>query len=164
VAAPEVRRPMKIKVLGLGNDLLADDGIGYLAVAALEPRLAGRADVEATAIHGLALLDLLAGYDAAVVLDAVCTGARPVGEVYEIAPASLARIESPSPHFAGFPEMLDLADRLGLRFPRKLRIIAVEVLDPWTIGGAMTPAVRDALPELCERAERVVGELEAEAD
>jgi hypothetical protein len=36
------------------------------------------------------------------------------------------------------------------------------VLDPFTIGGAMTPAVRDALPELCERAERAVADLEAE--
>lgn len=153
---------MKILVLGLGNDLLADDAIGHLAVAQLGPRLAGRADVEATALHGLALLDLLAGYDAAVVLDAACTGRHPVGEVHEIDPASLARIESPSPHFAGFPEMLDLADRLGLHFPRRLRIVAVEVLDPYTVGGAMTPAVRDALPGLCERAERAVAELEAE--
>jgi hydrogenase maturation protease len=152
---------MKILVLGLGNDLLADDAIGHLAVAALSPRLAGRADVEATALHGLALLDVLAGYDAAVVLDAAVTGARPVGEVHEIDPATLARIESPSPHFAGFPEMLDLAERLELHFPRRLRIIAVEVLDPWTIGGDLTPAVRDALPELCERAERAVAELEA---
>ena len=153
---------MKIKVLGLGNDLLADDGIGHLAVAALAPRLAGRADVEATALHGLALLDLLTGYDAAVVLDAACTGTRPAGAVYDIDPATLARIESPSPHFAGFPEMLDLAARLGLHFPRRLRIIAVEVLDPWTIGGAMTPAVRDALPVLCERAVRAVAELAGE--
>ena len=152
---------MRILVLGLGNDLLADDAIGHLAVAALEPRLAGRADVEATALHGLALLDLLAGYDAAVVLDAAVTGARPVGEVHEIAADSLARIQNPSPHFAGFPEMLDLADRLELPFPRKLRIIAVEVLDPYTVGGVMTPAVRAALPELCERAVRAVGDLEA---
>jgi hydrogenase maturation protease len=153
---------MKIIVLGLGNDLLADDAIGHLAVGALEPRLAGRADVEATALHGLALLDVLAGYDAAVVLDAAVTGAHPVGEVHEIDPATLARIESPSPHFAGFPEMLDLAARLELHFPRKLRIIAVEVLDPYTVGGTMTPAVFAALPELCERAVRAVGELEAE--
>jgi hydrogenase maturation protease len=153
---------MKIIVLGLGNDLLADDAIGHLAVAELEPRLAGRADVEATALHGLALLDVLAGYAAAVVLDAACTGAHPVGAVHEIAADSLARVQNPTPHFAGFPEMLDLADRLGLPFPRRLRIIVVEVLDPYTIGGAMTPAVREALPELCGRALRAVGELEAE--
>jgi hydrogenase maturation protease len=155
---------VKIKVLGLGNDLLADDGIGHLAVAALEPRLTGRADVEATPLHGLALLDLLTGYDAAVVLDAACTGAHPVGTVHEIDPDALARIESPSPHFAGLPEMLDLAARLGLPFPRRVRILAVEVRDPWTVGGAMTPAVRDALPALCARAERAVAELAGAPD
>jgi hydrogenase maturation protease len=152
---------VRILVLGLGNDLLADDAVGHLAVAQLAPRLAGRADVEASPLHGLALLDVLAGYDAAVVLDAACTGTHPVGAVHEIAAASLARVENPTPHFAGFPEMLDLADRIGLPFPRKLRILAVEVLDPYTIGGEMTPAVRDALPELCERAVRAVAELEA---
>ena len=151
---------MKILVLGLGNDLLADDAIGHLAVHELAPRLAGRADVVATALHGLALLDEMTGYDAAVVLDAACTGRRPVGEVHEIDPASLARIESPSPHFTGLPEMLDLARRLGIPFPRRVRIVAVEVRDPYTVGGAMTPEVRAALPALCERAEAAVAELE----
>jgi hydrogenase maturation protease len=151
---------MRILVLGLGNDLLADDAIGHLAVQELAPRLAGRADVQATALHGLALIDLLAGYDGAVVLDAAVTGAHPVGHVHEIDPATLAPVESPSPHFAGFPEMLRLAERLELHFPRRLRILAVEVRDPWTVGGTMTPAVAAALPGLCERAERAVGELE----
>ena len=152
---------MKIIVLGLGNDLLADDAIGHLAVAELESRLRDRAHVEATALHGLALLDVLAGYDAAVVLDAACTGVHAVGAVHEIDPGTLARVQNPSPHFAGFPEMLDLADRLELRFPRKLRILAVEVLDPYTVGGVMTPAVLAALPELCERAVRAVADLDA---
>jgi hydrogenase maturation protease len=154
---------MKILVLGLGNDLLADDAIGHLAVRELEPRLAGRVDLEASALHGLALLDVFAGYDAAVVVDAACTGRHPVGTVHEIDPASLAPIQGPSPHFAGLPEMLELARRLELRFPERLRIVAVEVRDPLTVGGEMTPEVRAALPELCRRVERAVDELEAPA-
>lgn len=151
---------MSILVLGLGNDLLADDAIGPLAVLELQPRLAGRAEVTATALHGLALLDVLAGHDAAVLLDAACTGRHPVGTVFEIDPADLDAVQAPSPHFAGVPEMVELARRLELRFPQRMRIIAVEVRDPHTIGGAMTPEVRAALPELCERAVRAVGELE----
>jgi hydrogenase maturation protease len=84
-----------------------------------------------------------------------------VGAVHEIDPATLRRVESPSPHFAGLPEMLDLAERLGLDFPRRVRILAVEVLDPWTIGGPMTPAVAAALPGLCARAEALVADFEA---
>ena len=153
---------MKLLVLGLGNDILADDAIGHLAVHELEPRLAGRADVVASALHGLALLDLMLGYDAAVVIDATCTGRHPVGEVYEIDPDGLSPVEVPSPHFAGLPEMVDLARRLELHFPARLRIVAVEVLDLLTVGGVMTPEVARALPELCALVERIVGELEAE--
>ena len=154
---------MKLLVLGLGNDLLADDAIGSLAIRELEPRLAGRADVVASALHGLALLDVLAGYDAAVIVDAACTGRHPVGTVHEIDPAALPPVQAPSPHFAGLPEMVDIARRLELRFPGRLRIIAVEVADPFTIGGTMTPVVRAALPEICRWVEEAVGELAAEA-
>jgi len=152
---------VRILVLGLGNDLMADDAIGHLAVRELEPRLAARATVAATALHGLALLDEMTGYDAAVVLDAACTGRHEVGEVHEIDPATLKRVASPTPHFAGLPELLDFAERLGLDFPRRVRILAVEVRDPYTIGGDMTPAVRAALPGLCARAEAVVADFEA---
>jgi len=151
---------VNVLVLGLGNDLLADDAIGPLAARELAPRLAGRADVEATALHGLALLDVLAGHDAAVLIDSTCTGRHPVGTVFEIDPATLDAVPVPSPHFAGVPEMIELARRLELRFPERLRIVAVEVRDPHTIGGEMSPEVRAALPELCARAERAVAELE----
>ncbi len=153
---------VKVVVLALGNDLLADDAVGPLAAAALAPRLAGRADVVASPLHGLALLDELAGYDGAVIVDAACTGRRPAGTVFEVDAEALAAVEGPSPHFAGVPELLALARRLELRFPARLRILAVEVRDPLTIGGAMAPEVRAALPALCDRVVRAVEELAGE--
>jgi hydrogenase maturation protease len=103
---------------------------------------------------------VLAGYDAAVIVDAVVTGQRPVGEVFEIDPATLRPVASASPHFAGIPELLALADRLELQFPKRLRVVAVEVEDPYTVGGPMTPEVRAALPALCARVEQALEELE----
>jgi hydrogenase maturation protease len=155
---------VKILVLGLGNELLADDAIGVLAARELEPRLGEQADVVASSLHGLALLDVLAGHDAAVIIDAVCSGQRPAGTVFELDPAELAPVPVPSPHFAGLPEMLELARRLELRFPEKFRIVAVEVRDPLTIGGVMTPEVRQALPEICETVSRLVKEISAGLD
>ena len=141
----------KTLVLGLGNDILADDAVGVLAARALLPELTGQADVVETAMHGLALLDLFIGYDRAILLDAIQTGQHPVGSVIEVDPDSLAPIDAPSPHFTGLPEMLKIAAELELDFPKRFQIFAVEVADPHTIGGAMTPAVRDAIPLLCER-------------
>jgi len=146
----------KTLVLGLGNDLLADDAVGIVAAQRLGPLLRGRADVVASPLHGLALLDLFIGYDRAVVIDAIQTGRCRPGTIMEIDPKELRSAPAPSPHFAGLPEMLALSRRLGVHFPNAVRIVAVEVADLLTIGAGMTPAVRHVLPELCRYVCRII--------
>jgi len=138
-----------IAVLGLGNDLLADDAIGILAARELAPQLEPHADVIATAEHGVSLLDLLVGYERVIVIDAVQTGRRRVGQVFEISLDELSAIPSPSPHYVGLPDLIVLAQQIDLPFPRDMRIVAVEVADVHTIGGRMTSQVRRSLPKVC---------------
>lgn len=142
---------MKTLVLGLGNDILADDAVGILAARALQTRLADVADVQETAWHGVALLEVFIGYERAILMDAVMTGKHAPGTIIEINPDELAPVQGASPHFTGLPEMIAMAKELDLEFPKNFRIFAVEVADPHTVGGEMTPAVRDAIPALCER-------------
>jgi hydrogenase maturation protease len=148
-------------VVGLGNDLLADDAVGVLAARTLETRLAGKADVVATALHGVALLEVFLGYERAIVIDAIQTGEHAPGTVVEIDTATLRPTASPSPHYVGLPEMLGLAEQLGLEFPKAVRVFAVEVVDTCTIGGEMTAEVQSAIAEVCQRVERAVAEFEA---
>ena len=136
-----------ILVLGLGNELLSDDGVGILAARALAKELRGQADVVETALHGLALLELFLGYRQAIVVDAICTGAHPPGAILELDPADLETVESPSPHYTGLPEMLTLAHQLKLNFPPDIKIIAMEVVDPFTVGFELSDPVQQALPE-----------------
>ena len=149
---------MRTLVLGLGNDILADDAVGILAARALAGRLDAAVDVKETAEHGVALLDHLLGYERVILLDAIQTGSNEPGTILEIDPASLSAVYAPSPHYAGLPELLAIAEGLKLDFPRHFRIFAVEVADALTIGGAMTPAVRAAIPELCNRVRAALDE------
>jgi hydrogenase maturation protease len=142
---------MKIIVLGLGNDLLSDDGIGILAAQRLGQVLEGQADVSFSSLSGLALMEVLAGYDKAILIDAVQTGNARPGSVHELTPDDLGRVIAPSPHYAGIPEMLTLAGRLDLEFPQDIRIYAVEVRDAYTVGGPVSPPVHAALDVLTER-------------
>ena len=48
-------------------------------------------------------------------------------------------------------ETLALGQRLGLAMPRQLRIFALEVYDPFTVGTHLTPAVQQAIPTTAER-------------
>ncbi|MFC1619562.1 hydrogenase maturation protease [Candidatus Neomarinimicrobiota bacterium] len=147
---------MQPLVLGLGNELIADDGIGILAARNLKSQLRNEADVVESSLSGLALLDLLVGYDKAIIIDALFSGHHPPGTIIQLSMDDLSSVVAPTPHFAGLPELFALAQRLELDFPEELIIFAVEVEDPLTIGGSLSPAVEQALPVLMDQ---VVGQI-----
>ncbi|MFB0515140.1 MAG: hydrogenase maturation protease [Candidatus Neomarinimicrobiota bacterium] len=142
---------MRPLVLGLGNDLLSDDTVGILAARALKQQLPHQADVIESPLAGLALLDILTGYSQAVIIDAICTGQHPPGTIIRLGLDDLSRVRAPTPHFSGLPEIFALAQQLQLDFPQDLVIFAMEVEDPFTIGGGLSPAVRHALPALIDQ-------------
>lgn len=147
---------MKILVLGLGNELISDDGVGILAARALKEKLEGKADVVESSLHGVALMDLFVGYDRTVVIDAIQTGEHAPGTILKLGPDDFRPVTAPSPHYSGLPEVLALAERLELDFPKDIVILAMEVADTRTFREELTERVREALPELIRRAEELV--------
>jgi len=143
---------MKPLVLGLGNDLLGDDGIGIHTARRVAGELSDVADVVESSLHGVALLDLLIGYEKAVIIDAITTGRHPPGTILELSPDDFRPAISPSPHYTGLPDMIRIARELQIDFPKEIRIIAVEIADASTVGGPMSPPVAAAMDELCRRA------------
>lgn len=152
-------RRARVIVLAMGNDILGDDAVGFLTARALRDEFGEIADFVETGEAGLALIELLEGYEKALLLDACVTGRHDVGTVLEFAPDSFGRVVAPSPHYAGLPEVLYLAERLSLAFPREIRILAMEVEDPFTVREELTPTVHAALPRYIERAREVLRSL-----
>jgi len=142
---------MRTIVLGIGNDLLGEDAAGVLAARLLRHRLGRHIDIEETAVTGAALMECMIGYDQAILLDAVLGSGAPPGTILELQPSDLSRVANPSPHYAGIPEMIDLADQFGFRFPRSIRIMAVEVTDNLTIGAPISRQVESGIQELASR-------------
>jgi hydrogenase maturation protease len=142
---------MRTLVLGLGNEYAADDAVGVLVARAVQERLGADVDVTWSAASGLALIELLAGYDRAVIVDAVRTGRNPPGTITEMGLADVGRVVAPSTHQAGLPELAAVAARLGLSFPAETRVLAVEVLDPFTFGGPVSEPVAAAVPQVVGR-------------
>ncbi len=138
-------------VLGLGNDFAGDDAIGVLAARALLVELEDVADVVESALSGLALIEILAGYDRAIIVDSIVTGRYPPGTIVEMGLMDVGRVVAPSVHQAGLPELAAVASRLGLGFPSRTVVLAVEVVDPYTLGIGLSEPVAAALDELVER-------------
>ncbi len=146
-------------VLGMGNDILCDDAVGLLAVRALREEFGDHVDIVETSEAGLALIEILEGYKKVLILDAIKTDTVPVGTILEYTPNDFQKIVAPSPHYAGLPEVLEMAKRLQLEFPSDIRILAMEVEDPFSIREGLTKLVREALPELIARSMETIKKM-----
>ena len=142
---------MRTLVLGLGNEYAGDDAVGVLAVRALSPELARCADVVESAASGLALLEVFAGYDRAVVVDSIRTGHSPAGAIIDIGLADLRPATAPSLHQAGMLELAAVARSLGMGFPDRTRVLAVEVAGPLMFGAPLSEPVAAAIGPLGRR-------------
>lgn len=142
---------MRTLVLGLGNELAGDDAVGVLVARAARKEFPYLADVVESSASGLALLDLLAGYERVVIVDAIRTGRRPPGTVVQLDLDRVGRVVAPSTHQAGLAELAAVARGLGLSFPERTAVLAVEVADPFTLGAPLSAPVAAAIPELVRR-------------
>jgi hydrogenase maturation protease len=97
-------------ILGLGNPILSDDGVGYHVATALKNRLQEpEVDVLEASIAGLDFLDLLTDYDKVIIIDAIQTGEGKPGQIYRLEPEILANTRH-----AGTPHDVNLATALEL--------------------------------------------------
>jgi len=136
-------------VIGLGNPLLRDDSVGLRVIAALKPRLEGRPDVELAEDYrgGLRLMERMIGFDRALVIDAICSGAPP-GTIHRLSPEAVPTQHSASPHDLNLPTALELGRQAGALLPASadILIVAVEAVDVTTFGETLTPEVEAAVP------------------
>ncbi len=155
LAGPQLN---KLLLLGLGNDILCDDAIGLNIVRQLRPRLTGFEGVEVgeSCEMGLALLDYIVGYESLVLADAIQTGRAAPGFVHELEGQDLKVLPVTSPHLVGVGEMMQVGAHLGMPVPKRVKIFAIEVQDPFTITTQMTPALQAAMPAIADRIFAVV--------
>ena len=144
---------MKPLVLCLGHELLGDDGAGILVAQRLKETQGHGSDIIETSLSGLSLIEYFVGYKQAIIVDAIHTGNHPPGTVVELRPDQLRSVIAPSPHYAGLPEMLEIAKSLEVEFPEEIAIFAIEAADPYTIGGAIDSRVEKGIDEAVTKIE-----------
>ncbi|OGO67867.1 MAG: hypothetical protein A2Z37_08180 [Chloroflexi bacterium RBG_19FT_COMBO_62_14] len=140
---------MKTLVLGLGNPLLCDDAVGLHTVRRLQPLLSGAADVEVDEDYrgGLRLMERLIGFDRAIIVDAICSGAAP-GTVHRLSPDGIPTQHSASAHDANLRTALEFGRQAGAQLPADDRIllIGIEASDVLSFRESLTPEVQAAIP------------------
>lgn len=143
---------MKTLVLGLGNEILSDDGVGLYVARELK-KVIEREDTTVTeaSLAGLGLLDLLTGYDRTIIIDAIQTREGKAGQVYRFNSNGFdATRHTASTHNVNFATALELGRQLGLSLPQQIVIFAIEVADVSTFSEECTPAVKKSIPRCVE--------------
>jgi hydrogenase maturation protease len=154
---------MRTLVLGLGNPILTDDGVGFQVARELDNRLDQQeVTVMETSLAGLDLLNLLADYDRVIIIDAIQTVGGKVGQIYRLKPEVFnATRHAATPHDINFATALELANQLNLPLPRQIDIFAIEVADATTFSEECTPKVKEAIPACTEM---IIQELNNKSD
>ena len=141
---------MKTLVIGLGNPLVTDDSVGLRVATELKTRLADRPDVEVDEDFwgGLRLMERMAGYGRAIVIDAIITGAEP-GTIHHLTPGAIPTQRSASAHDVNLPTALEFGRQAGLPLPEdeNILLIGIEVENVLDFGETCTPAVQAAVPK-----------------
>jgi hydrogenase maturation protease len=155
----------RLRVLCLGNELLADDALGFVVADRLLSESSKNAgeDTGATAgfevvkssLSGLALIDEFTNASCLIVIDSVQTGNAPPGTLHIWHEDELKTPAGPSPHYFGIFETLRLARELRLPAPEHVIVLAVEAADCITLGGPMHPAVLAAVPKVVDRVREI---------
>ena len=147
---------MKTIIIGLGNPILTDDGVGVKVAQLLEETIDLDAHPDLTiteaSVGGLRLMETLLGYDQVVLIDAYYLNQQ-TSEPGKIHHLSLDDLRSVSPtqhstsaHDTSLVTALDAADKMGYKVPRDFIIYAIEVENILEFSETPTPAVAKAIP------------------
>ena len=140
---------MSVIIIGVGNRMLTDDGVGPRVVEQLRSRLSGRPGVAMLECNtgGISLMEAMCGYQKGIIVDAIVTGQARPGTVYSLAPSDLLQSKNVhSTHDANLTVALELGRLGGLSVPAQVKILAIEAQDVATFGEALTEEVERAVP------------------
>ncbi len=139
---------MRTIVIGLGNPVRSDDGVGLAVARTLQERLPDRSNVDVVELWagGLRLVEAMVGYDRAVVVDAMATGQAPPGTLRHLGVLDLGRAKNLAcVHDTSLPTALELWRLAEIPVPGQISVWGIEGQDLDTLGEDLTPRVSDAV-------------------
>jgi hydrogenase maturation protease len=149
-------------VLGIGNTIMGDDGVGIYVVRMVRDRTRSRADLQFKELgaSGFKLVEEILGYDEVTIVDSYASTEADTGQIREFSPEDFEDTLHPSsPHGANFITALELYRNLQPdKMPRKIRILTIAIHTADTFGESLSGRVQDAAAKLVEMIVREMGQ------
>jgi hydrogenase maturation protease len=149
-----------ILIIGLGNPILGDDGVGWrVAEAVLSrleteiPGLAAEIEVDFLSVGGLSLMERMVGYQKAILIDAIVTNQHPEGTVQYFPLAAIPNSAFGhlcSSHDTTLQNALEVGRRMGASLPEQIEVVGVEAREVFDFSEDLSPKVAQAVPQAAD--------------
>ena len=145
---------MNTLVIGLGNPILGDDGVGWVVAQKVEAALRESLTdikVECFALAGISLMEQMIGYERVILIDSLNTGQHAQGEVVTFTLNDLADLtygHSASAHDLSLKNALLMGRSMDVSLPddKDVHVVAIEAAHVYDFGETLTPIIQAAVP------------------
>jgi hydrogenase maturation protease len=148
---------MMTLVIGLGNPILGDDGVGWRVVEEIARKTANRNDVEVDTVSlgGLSLMERLTGYERVILVDSLSSGEKPIGTVSLFLLTELPDLSSghtTAVHDTSLSNALKVGRSMDIPLPgdENVHIVAIEAENVYDFSETLSPPVEAAVPHAVE--------------
>jgi hydrogenase maturation protease len=144
-----VAEPGDTLVVGLGNPILGDDGVGWRVIDELDGLDHAEASLQQACVGGVSLMELLVGYRRAIIVDAIIDPAQAPGSVW-CRPLSAVetRVAShlDSTHDAPLPAAIEAGRAMGAVLPSDIEVVGIVIERGDVFGEQLSDSVAAAVP------------------
>jgi hydrogenase maturation protease len=138
-------------VVGLGNPILGDDGVGWKVAeelrASLEPD--SSVDVEYLSLGGISLMEHLIGYERAILVDAFALDG-PIGSILVFKLSELpnySAFHTTSAHDTSLQNAIKLGRSMGAQLPEDITVVGIATRHIYDFSEELSPPVAQAVPQ-----------------
>lgn len=174
--------PLFVLIVGLGNPILGDDGVGWRVaeevsarsgiplgdapLPGLSPRKPDPVTIERFSLAGLSLMERLTGFDRVIIIDSLNTGQYPQGEVVHFTLADMDDLthgHSASAHDVSLKNALKMGRGMGEALPddEHVHIIAIEAQHIYDFKEELSPQIAAAVPVAAQMALDLIARMTA---
>lgn len=152
----------RILVIGLGNPILGDDGVGWKVAEEVKKQLPSDlpVDVDCLSLGGMRLMEHLIGYGCAILIDAFALE-EPIGSILILKLSDLpnySAFHSVSAHGTSLQTAIELGKSMGAQLPDDVTVVGIATKHVSDFSKALSPPVAEAVPQAAKFVLDLLGE------
>ena len=157
----EAKKP-KMLVVGLGNPILSDDGVGWKVAEEVKKQLPPDlpVDVDCLSLGGMSLMEHLIGYDRAILVDAFALD-EPIGSILVLKLDDLphySAFHTTSTHDTSLQNAIELGKSMGAKLPEDITVVGIATKHVYDFSEVLSPPVAEAVPQAVKFVLDLLGE------